>query len=142
MLSGIDRPAMSVERQLCRNSQMTSTAKTAPMRPSRHSEAMLSSMKVDWSRTVVRVTLSPSFWSRSAMVSVTALATSTVFASEVLTTETPTDSAPFVRVTAVGFLARMRTSAMSPSLTLPSSVATTRSLKAATVVASARTVTG
>ncbi len=44
MLRGIERPAISVERQLRRKTQMMSTAKTAPRRPSRHSESMLSSM--------------------------------------------------------------------------------------------------
>ncbi len=48
-LSGIERPAMSVERQLRRKTKMTRTAKTAPRRPSRHSEVMLSLMKIDWS---------------------------------------------------------------------------------------------
>ena len=43
-LSGIERPAIRVERQLRRNTQMTRIAKTAPMRPSRHSELMLSLM--------------------------------------------------------------------------------------------------
>ena len=43
-LSGIESPAMSVERQLRRKTQMMSTAKTAPARPSRHSEVMLSLM--------------------------------------------------------------------------------------------------
>lgn len=43
-LSGIERLAMRVERQLRRKTQMMSTANTAPMSPSRHSEVMLSLM--------------------------------------------------------------------------------------------------
>ena len=55
MLSGMERPAMTVERQLRRNAQITMTANAAPMRPSRSRELMLSLTKTDWSTTVVTV---------------------------------------------------------------------------------------
>ena len=58
-LSGIESPAMTVERQLRRKTQMMMIAKTAPMMPSRSSDLMLSLMKIDWSMTVVTVVWPP-----------------------------------------------------------------------------------
>ena len=101
MLSGIERPAMTVERQLRRNTQITMMANTAPMRPSRKSDRMLSLTKIDWSTTVVTVAAPPrSFWIAGSS-SATALAMSTVLPLLALLTEMPIEALPLVRVTVI-----------------------------------------
>src|SRR5664279_2075913 len=116
MLSGIERLAISVERQLRRKTQMTITAKSAPMRPSRQSERMLSLMKVDWSTTVVIFVCPGRSREIAGSASLTALAMSTVLPLDDLLTEMPIDDLPLVRVTAVRGAGAMRTVATWPSV--------------------------
>ena len=100
-LSGIESPAMTVERQLRRNTQMTMTAKIAPTIPSCSSERMLSLMKIDWSTTVVIVAWPPRSRVIAGSSSATALAMSTVLPLLALLTEMPMEASPLVRVIAV-----------------------------------------
>ena len=115
-LSGIERPAMTVDRQLRRNTQMTMTAKIAPRRPSRTRVRMLSLMKTDWSTTVVIVVSPPRSRVSAGSSSATALAMSTVLPLLALLTEMPTEASPLVRVMAVSGAGAILTSATSPRL--------------------------
>ena len=117
MLSGIESPAMTVDRQLRRNTQMTMIAKTAPTRPSCRSDRMLSLMKIDWSTTVVTVACPPRSCWIAGSSSATALAMSTVLPLLALLIEMPMDALPLVRVTAVRGAGAIFTVATSPSLT-------------------------
>src|SRR5450759_2135492 len=116
-LSGMERPAMMVERQLRRNTQMTMIAKSAPTIPSCSSELMLSLMKIDWSMTVVTVAWPPRSLVIDGSSSATALAMSTVLPLLDLLTEMPMDGLPFVRVTAVSGAGAILTVATSPRVT-------------------------
>src|SRR5674536_86159 len=116
-LSGMERPAMTVERQLRRNTQMTMIAKIAPTIPSCSSERMLSLMKIDWSMTVVIVAWPPRSLVIDGSSSATALAMSTVLPVLDLLTEMPMDDLPFVRVTAVSGAGAILTVATSPRVT-------------------------
>ncbi len=116
-LRGIESPAMTVERQLRRNTQMTMIAKTAPTIPSCSSEWMLSLMKIDWSTTVVIVAWPPRSRVIAGSSSATALAMSTVLPLLDLLTEMPIEALPLVRVMAVSGAGAILTVATSPSVT-------------------------
>ncbi len=95
--SGMLTAATRVERRLNRNRKIVRMAKNAPRPPSRRSPSRDSLMKVDRSEITVILTVlgfaAPIF----ASSAVTASATSTVLAVDVLVTVTVTDGTPSVR---------------------------------------------
>ncbi len=144
-LRGIESPAMTVERQLRRKAQMTTTAKSAPRRPSCQSAEMLSSMKTDWSTTVVIVVSPPRSREMAGSSSATAAAMSTVLPLAALLTEMPIEGSPLVRVIAVSGAGAILTVATSPrrmGACAASGVGSTTSAIAFSVSALALTVMG
>ena len=100
--SGMLTAATSVDRRLHRNRKIVSTANRAPVPPSRSRPSRDSLMNVERSDTTVTATTSACWAPSSSSFAVTASATSTVFAVEVLVTDSvragrPPSSAVAVR---------------------------------------------
>ena len=99
--SGMEIAATSVERTLNRNRKIVRTANSAPRPPSRTSPSVDSLMKSDRSDTVV-TTMTPGCRAAiSSSLAWTSSATRTVFASDVLVTDSDSDGLPLVRANPV-----------------------------------------
>ena len=93
-LSGMLTAATSVERRLERKKKIVRTANRAPVPPSRSRPSRDSLMNEDRSDTTVTVTTSACWAPSSASLAVTASATWTVLAVEVLVIDSDSDGWP------------------------------------------------
>ncbi len=95
--SGMLSAATSVDRRLKRKKKIVSTANTAPRAPSFSSPSRDSMMKSAWSDTISIERSTSLSATISSSASLTASDTSTVFADDVLLTESPSASDPLIR---------------------------------------------
>ncbi len=111
--SGMLTAATSVERTLNRNRKIVRIAKSAPRPPSLSRPSRDSLMNVERSEMTVTLTTSALAWPISSSFWVTASATSTVFALDVLVTVRVSEGTPSVRAKPVVGTPASRTVAMS-----------------------------